>query len=642
MKIQSIKSFNSFIQPNFLKKNIFRDNFQNNVLSKNLYPHSLDMVSFTSKQYGSDSIFNPTNHCAYCGSRVYDESQLDSIAKELLASKYARSEDKINSIIEKLSEAKHSQELSIAKRLENKKQIEFFGNYLEHVSKRPFLRGEDVFEQVYHLDPDSAYDCLMENLHPLLKTIDHVSPQREEKENSNSDVNLVEACYTCNHDIKRGLSFNEFYTMFPTIKNNMPKDKFKFAVSKILDFSQSQILQRFSASNMLKYLEVLFTQRTETSNALDSIDFKIKGCKSNISDSIESCKMEIAEKQQEKSDLEAKFAQLKQDPEYVAMLHRLDLSDNLASVDSSLEKLRARRSRINDSVSSLLGNTKKVSKKTEQMSDEEKENKISSLKNEEFSLSSQIKTLEDKKAFLELSIEEHDAEFPTIDILQTKKNRADAVINAHISLNKEQKLIEEKTDKKIELEAKEAELSSLLETLPESASVFNIDSYSPEEQAQYKNYKDLIEAKTYIDEHPNGGVVRVLIHSKAKNPILQEIQDMQQLPVIIDFMNYERKKSISSELEQVQKKKADIVSLIHQSEKNIKNFQHIAETMSMEEAKKKSDELSEHIRRLNEKQKNIKIRSLISSLSAEILLLEQTIIDLQTRQEKIESMYFQT
>lgn len=642
MKIQSINNFNSFIQPNFLKKSLFHDNFQNKILSDNLFPHTLDMVSFSSKQYGSDSIYNPTNHCAYCGSRVYDEAQLDSIAKEILSAKSARSEDKINSIIEKLSEAKHSQELSVAKRLENKKQIDFFNTYLEHASKRPYLKGEEVFEQVYHLDPDSAYDTLMENLHPLLKTIDHVSPQREEKENSNSDVNLVEACYTCNHDIKRGLSFNEFYIMFPTIKNNMPKDKFKFAVSKILDFSQSQILQRFSATNMLKYLEVLFTQRTETSNALDSIDFKIKSCKSNIYDAIESCKSEIAEKQQEKSDLEARFAQLKQDPEYVAMLQRLDLSDNLSSVESSLEKLRARCSRINDYISSLQGNNKKSRKKTAQMSDEEKENKISALKQEEFSISSQIKSLEDKKAFLELSIEEHDAKFPTINILQTEKNRADAVINAHISISKEEKLIEEKSARKSELDAKEQELLSILASLPESASVFNIDSYSPDEQNQFKNYKDLIEAKTYIDEHPNGGVVKILIHSKAKDPILQEIQDMQQLPVIIDFINFERKKSVSAELDQVQKKKAEAIASIHQSEKNIKNLQHIADSMSMDEAQKKSDELSEYIRRLYDKQNNIKIRSLISSLSAEILLLEQTITDLLTRQEKIESLYSQT
>ncbi len=627
---------------------MFRKNvlLQNNKYSRSLLSNSTvgncDIVSFSAKNYDSNSVVNPTNHCAYCGCRVYNQAQLNSIAKELLSSKFSRSEEKINSIIDKLSDAKHSQELSIAKKWENKNQVDFFNKYLDYSSKRPFLKGEEIFEQVYNLDSDSAFELLMANLHPLLKTVDHVSPQREDKENLNSDVNLVEACYTCNHDIKKGLSFNEFYTMFPSIKHNMPKDKFQYATSDTLNSSQTQILRSLSAVNMLKFLEVLFAQRAEISSNLESVDYRIKGCKSNISSAIDSCKSEIAQKQSEKQQLEAKFEQLKKDPEYIAILERADLSAELASVETSLQTLRTRRSRINNNINSLQGQTKKVRKKIEQMSDSDKQKRISALRNEEAALDLQISGLENRQIAIELNIEEHDSKFPTIDMLQTQKAKAENVYNAHITVNKELKLIDEKKIRKSELESQEKELSRQLEEMPENASAFNLESYSQQEQLLFKKYKDLIDAKSYIDEHPNGGTVRVLIHSKAKEPILKEIQEMEQLPVIVDYLNFERKKYLSTELEQVKKKKEEIISSVNQSEKTVRNLKCTVERMSMEDAQKEIALLSDHIRRLNEKQNNIKIRSMISSLSSEILILEQTISNLQTRSDKIESMYSQT
>ncbi|MCD7879574.1 MAG: hypothetical protein LUG16_06560, partial [Candidatus Gastranaerophilales bacterium] len=60
----------------------------------NVYP-GMDIVSFSAKNYSKEDIINPTNHCAYCGCKVYDNSQIESLANEILISKYDRNEGKI-------------------------------------------------------------------------------------------------------------------------------------------------------------------------------------------------------------------------------------------------------------------------------------------------------------------------------------------------------------------------------------------------------------------------------------------------------------------------------------------------------------------------------------------------------------------
>ena len=40
-----------------------------------------DVVTFRAKAYNAESVENPTNHCAYCGCKVYTEQQIDSLAK---------------------------------------------------------------------------------------------------------------------------------------------------------------------------------------------------------------------------------------------------------------------------------------------------------------------------------------------------------------------------------------------------------------------------------------------------------------------------------------------------------------------------------------------------------------------------------
>ena len=603
-----------------------------------------DNVSFSSKNYDISSITNPTNHCAYCGCKLYNETQIDSIAKEILNSKAGRLEGKVRSVLEKLSDAKHSQEIAVAKRIENKDEIDFFNNFLDIASKKSFLKGEEIFLQVYHQDSEQAQKTLVKNMHPLLKTVDHVSPQREDKDNCNTDINLVEACSCCNGKLKKGISFNEFYAMFPTIKNNMPKEKFQYAMSQVLDTSQNQVLKRLSAVNMLKFLERLFVQRTETQNALDSVDYRIKDCKSGIQDSIEKCNQEIAEKQQEKSELEAKFEELKKDSEYVAMLKRSELQSKLDAVSIALDSNRARRTRLNDSINSLKSPQKKNKKKPEKasMTDEEKAKKIEQYKSDIQILSAQIEEQENQKFEFEIAIEELNTEFPTIEMLQMKKSKADSVINTHATIEKESKLLQERQERLSELETEEHETEKQIEEMPESSSSFILESYTQEEQETFKHYNDLVEARTFIEEHPNGGSVKIIINSRAKAPIDKEISELEEMDIIKDYKAANKRKGLNAKLERIRKNKHDVIALIHNSEKSIKNCKRTTEYMTREEAEEQSSMLSEKIKNLTEKQGNVRIPQIIVSIEAEILMLTKTIEDLIAQQKKIEEAYSTT
>ena len=235
MKIQNITNLYSPFKLN-RQKNSSINNFSNPFL---LNKPVGDIVSFRAKAYNADSVENPTNHCAYCGCKVYNDGQIDSLAKEMLRDSSHRLQGDIKSVLEKLETAERSYELTVAKQIENKKEIEFYKKFLDQAEDKAWLKGDAIFMQVYNTDYDEAFELLKKNMRPLLRTIDHVSPQNLSEDNKDEDINLVEACYCCNHDLKKGMPFSEFYTMYPSIKENMPVDKFKYAHAQLLSSSDS-------------------------------------------------------------------------------------------------------------------------------------------------------------------------------------------------------------------------------------------------------------------------------------------------------------------------------------------------------------------------------------------------------------------
>ena len=141
MKIVSI---NSFYKPTLYNRQLSETNniykFQNNLMA--------DVVSFRAKNYGIESIVNPTGHCAYCGCKVYNEQQIDSLAKGMLGSKSHRLQGNIRSVLEKLDSAVRSEELTFAKKVENEDEITFFKRFLRISAEKSHLSGSEIFKEV--------------------------------------------------------------------------------------------------------------------------------------------------------------------------------------------------------------------------------------------------------------------------------------------------------------------------------------------------------------------------------------------------------------------------------------------------------------------------------------------------------------
>jgi len=593
-----------------------------------------DVVSFTAKKYDADSIVNPTNHCAYCGCKVYTESQIDALAKSMLGNKSHRLQGDIKSILEKLESAVRSEELSFVKKLENSEEIKFFKKFQSIAEDKSFLKGDAIFEQVYGMDSDTALETLKANMRPLLKTIDHVSPQNLEEDNNNSDVNLVEACYCCNHDIKKGFSFSEFYAMFPSIKENMPPDKFHYAYSKLISSSASGVLNRMSATNLLKYVQRLFGQREETVTRLGSIDFRIKEVVASIDSNIQTCHDEIAEKESQIAELEAKLDGMADDKEYNALVSRLQKVQQKDTLETLLQSLRERRKNISDALNELRNPPKKQKKPLKnEMTPEEKEAKIQTYKAQIEELNQDIKQKESQIDDIDIEIMDLDTEFPTIEILQGWKSKADTLCSQHSQLARERENVEQLQQKLADFDAKITTCNDEIAQYPESA--FDASKYTKEEQEQYNRYTSLLEASKYIEGHMSGTSVKAVINQYAKMGVENELASLSQTDIVMAANDALRRKELQSQLDSLTKQRADVANQINASNKQITVLSRLTAEKTLTEAQDESAQLADHIRILNEKQNYLKIPSTILALNAEIVLLQTTIKDLEAKQAEI-------
>lgn len=596
-----------------------------------------DVITFRAKKYDVDSIVNPTNHCAYCGCKVYSEAQIESLAKSMLNSKSHRLQGDIKSVLEKLESAVRSEELTFAKKVENREEIEFFRKFQQLAEDKSFLKGDAIFSQVYNLNQDEALEVLKRNMRPLTRTVDHVSPQNLDEDNNNADINLVEACYCCNHDLKKGVSFPEFYAMFPSIKENMPTDKFQYAYSNLMSSSASSVLNRMSATNLLKHVQRLFGQREEAVTRLGSIDFRILEANTSVLSSIQTCKDEIVSKQDEIAELQLKLDTISVDDEYQALITRIQKNQQLEQINTTLQSLRERRQGVSNALNELRNPPKKTKKAQKtQMTKEEKEQRIQEYKESISTLNQDISTQESKRDDVELEIMELNSQFPTIDMLQAEKTRADAIVNAHTQLIRENSNLEQLTKT---LESHKQNIARLKEEIaqyPESE--FDISAYSEEEQAQYQRYNSLLEASKYIEGHSAGAGIKSIINLAAKNSIDTELSELALLPVVCDANDSLKKKELQSKLDTAEKQKTDVENQINASKKTIVNLTRTTSVKTMQEAQKESQEIAAHIRIINEKQNYLKLPSTIASLKAEIILLQQTIKDLEAKQVEIEQL----
>ncbi len=633
MKIQNISnSYNPFKLRLLIKRteNNYYFNTNNRQLNK-------DVVCFGAKKYDIDSIINPTNHCAYCGCKVYSEAQIESLAKSMLNSKSHRLQGDIKSILEKLESAIRSEELTFAKKTENREEIEFFKKLLKFAEDKSFLKGDAIFQQLYNIDSDEALELLKKNMHPIIRTVDHVSPQNLEEENNNSDINLVEACYCCNHDLKKGMSFPEFYAMFPSIKENMPPDKFHYAHSNLMSSSASSILSRMSATNLLKYVQRLFGQREETVTRLGSIDFRIIEANSSVSSSIQNCKDEIIAKESEIAELQAKLDSISSDEEYQALIERLNKINKKDQIITTIQALRDRRNNISSALNDLRNPPKKSKKDTKtKMSVEEKEKLIEEYKTSIAQLNRDIETQETRRDDIEIEIMELDERFPTQEMLQTSKNKMDSIISAYMKLSTEKGTLENLEHSLSDCQDEIAQLESEIKKYPDED--FDLSSYTQEEQIQYQRYLSLVEALNYIDAHSSGTSIKSIINSAAKNVIEEEISNLLNSNIVSQANGVSNRKEIQSNLNSLRKQETELKQQINISQKNIEALNKITEGKTLEEAQTSSQQIAAHIRQINDKKALLKIPGVISALKAEIILLQSTIKDLEAKQSEIETL----
>lgn len=601
-------------------------------------PLSCDVVSFSGKNYGQESILHPTEHCAYCGSKVYDEQQLDSIAKEILSSKSDRLEGKVKSVLEKLSDAIFAPELALAKEIENKDHIEFFKGIQNASAQKPYAKGEDLVRELHGVENEEALKLVTGHLHPLLSTIDHVSPQRLDQENNNVDANLVEACYCCNHDIKRGINFREFFTMFPSIEHNMPKEKFIFAKSELLEQEASGVEERLSAATLIKHADFLFAQKVEAQNALKSVNHRISECAKGIKSSISAYKDDIKEKEDEIETLETRLNERKQDPEFNAMLRRNELQSNIRTVNGVITSFNEQRQRISNAINDIKFDKKAKKKHPEPKKlTPEEQKKVDDYKVQLDYIALQTSEQEEKRTEYELEIEEINEKFPPIEYYQQKKNEADAVYNAHISLENETATLQGAQNAMNALNEEEKGLKRQEADSP--VKEFSVSSYDEEQQAQFSEYKGILEALDFIDKHQNGGGVKSRINTKAKVILEQDLEEIKKEPIVSDYLKYEEYLELQRELKRTAERKIEVQKQISTSSKLINRYKNASSPMSKEEAKAKSEEYSDTIYRLNEKKNDLEIPQRIESLLASIGLINSTIETLQAKLIEIQTSY---
>ena len=636
MKIQNVTNiYNPFrMNKNNNSVNSVSNPFINNKLVG-------DVVTFRAKAYNADSVENPTKHCAYCGCKVYTEQQIDSLAKEMLRDGAHRLQGDIKSVLEKLETAERSYELTVAKQIENEKEIQFYKKFLEQAEDKSWLKGEAIFQQVYGLDSEEATAELKRNLRPLTRTIDHVSPQKLGEENKDEDVNLVEACYCCNHDIKEGMPFSEFYKMYPSIKENMPVDKFKYAHAQLLASSSGTILLGVSAKKIMEYVSGLFAQREKAISQLSSVDFRINEAVPSINNSIQECQSEIQEKEDEVLALQTKLNSISEDEEYQAMLERQTLFAKQEQIEQELASLRDKRQSISVSKNSLENPPKKgkVLKNNTKMSEDQKTQKIASYRQQLIDLRGQIEAKELEQADVQAQLSALDEVYPTPDVLQARKNSYDAVVTAYSQLAEEQEKHSVLTGISSKLDFDIKQLQTQIDTY--SAEPFDVTKFDSQSQAHYQRYSSLFEALKYIEQHSNGGGVKSLINSSAKVQIEQEMQEMADLPVVVAATNFLKRKDLISLKEKTTREKEENDKGVLASKRKIEQLEKTTSKCSLEEAKKQSSDIAAWVRRLNDKQNYLQIPKTIERLEAEILLLRKTITGLTAKRDEISALNIQ-
>ncbi len=604
------------------------------ISSENLAPLKQDTVSFKGKNYGLEKIKEPTGHCAYCGGKVYSEEQLDSISTEVMKLKGARLTGKLRSILEKLDMPDTYTELAIQRRKVNKEHIAFFNKLSSYAQNSGTETGAELLLKYSDFKTEEEVKAeIMSHLKPLQKTIDHITPQRINAENSDEDINLVEACYACNHDLKKGMEFTEFHSLYPSIEKHMPQHKYQYALANVLRNASNQVKAEISSQNLLELVDTLTAQRAHALSTMESINLRFKKCFENIRIALETSRQEKKDKEAEITELEKKRQSLYSDDEHKARQTQAtletdikELSEKKIAITSSITRYEERLEELKNPQQPAKG------KKFKQVSPKELEQKREEITSNMDKAKSELEAVEKELTEKQTQFDALAKQYTPLSTLIADKAKYVEIMKAY-DKHEENKAEEEEKRKALDkAKAKVAELEQIL-LEKEPPEVKEADC-SEDERKQFGEYKSLIDLMSKIRGNKTPNDFNQQIYSHAISDINNQISGMLTNPLIA-HAEYKRKQFLAqTKLPGAQTSQQAAEKQLQQVQAEQKALEETMAICTREQAEEKVKELEKEIARVQAIYDDLKIVDRINAAKAELKLIETTIANLETALKK--------
>lgn len=584
---------------------------------------SCDTVSFLGKDYSKSQIEHPTNHCAYCGEKVYSEQKLLSKAKTIANHNKKFLEGDIRSILQNIGQIGNDSHLAKRKREENSKEIKFFNELNTLSRKYPRILAKDLVNQYLNPDKKDPVDVIFDNMHPMLSTIDHVDPQREKSDNMNNQMNLVEACYTCNHDIKNGLSFDEFLALYPTIAYFMPEDKLDFANVNGTKTLSRTIESTEDITELETRLKSLESKRATAQSQVDCLTRDIQECLGDMDTAIQMQLREKNGKEQELENFQKEVQDMRLDPEFQIISEKKQLSDRLSSLKKTKQQTTTSISRINaalkkeDKKNSTVEKLKrKKQRQREEVDNDEKKERLGQKL--EAAQAALVHTNEEIEQ-VSKRLQTLRAKLPDIEDLREQKQGLEEKIKEYEQYRAAMKELQavqnitmpNLTQRKAALEQRKTEIE-------QSQSL----EMSDEEKEKYKKYKETLKQLDLIKSKERDKELREILLISEEH-FLRQRDALENDPAVqkakkIDEHEYLKKQinNADEDILDAQDRQSRLIGEVFAFERAYSNENE-------EEIQQQLNTLNETIKRLESKAKWINVEDKINKLKAEISIIEK-------------------
>lgn len=584
---------------------------------------SCDTVSFSGKDYSKSQIEHPTNHCAYCGEKVYSEQKLLSKAKTIANHNKKFLEGDIRSILQNIGQIGNDSHLAKRKREENSKEIKFFNELNTLSRKYPRILAKDLVNQYLNPDKKDPVDVIFDNMHPMLSTIDHVDPQREKSDNMNNQMNLVEACYTCNHDIKNGLPFDEFLALYPTIAYFMPEDKLDFANVNGTKTLSRTIESTEDITELKTRLKSLESKRATAQSQIDCLTRDIQKCLGDMDTAIQMQLREKNGKEQELENFQKEVQDMRLDPEFQIISEKKQLSDRLSSLKKTKQQTTTSISRINaalkkeDKKNSTVEKLKrKKQRQREEVDNDEKKERLGQKL--EAAQAALVHTNEEIEQ-VSKRLQTLRAKLPDIEDLREQKQGLEEKIKEYEqyrAATKELQAVQNitmpnLTQRKAALEQRKTEIE-------QSQSL----EMSDEEKEKYKKYKETLKQLDLIKSKERDKELKEILLISEEH-FLRQRDALENDPAVqkakkIDEYEYIKKQinNADEDILDAQDRQSRLIGEVFAFERAYSNENE-------EEIQQQLNTLNETIKRLESKAKWINVEDKINKLKAEISIIEK-------------------